>query len=273
MKILALFQSKNEGVDNVKAVIEQAKIMSDGLIILDDGSDDNSFPPEVLKDPIILEYVKLPPKEMFEGINMSVLLNIAHAWEADWCYFPAGHYRYIGDLKNFKEQIKMYDTLGITHVNLRWFTMWEKGKYRDDGKFDPKNRYFCDIWKVQPHTWFKIKTAHCTHPENMKEFHTVMDDVASVTYGRDSPEKRKKKYEQYSKMKDMDETFEHYLDTDVVLKDYDEEAMMKVVNESNLLVPKYWVNWVGETFIDQRLLINIAKGLIKDERFSKDLRK
>lgn len=254
MKIFCLYQSKNEGLINNRAVLEQSKLMSDGIIILDDNSTDDSFPDEIIKDSHVIEYLKLPEKDMHEGINMSVLLNLAHKHGADWCYFPGGHYRYKGDIKGFKTKLLEYDKLGITHVNLRWFTMWDELNYRNDGEYTVANRYFCDVWKLQPHTWFKTKTAHCTHPENSTEIHTVMDDVFSITYGRDSVEKRNKKFDLYSKMKGMDENFNHYLDEKVTLELFDLKKMKELVVESNKVMPKYWIMWNGFCFLDNRII-------------------
>ena len=232
MNIIGIVQLKNEK-ENIKALLEQARVMSDGIIIVDDNSTDNTFTPEILNDPIILEYVKLPEKEMFEGINLSVLINLARKHGATWCYNPMGHYRYRGNINDFKEQIKLLDSEGITHVNLRWFTMWNSNQYRVDGKYDVSKRWHCNIFKLQPDTWFKVEKSHCVHPESNIEVHYFMSDIFEVNYGRNDKVKRQKKFDLYNKVGDGKETFDHYLDKDVVLVDYDKKKMSELVYKYN----------------------------------------
>jgi hypothetical protein len=255
MRIIALLQAKNEGTKNLKEILEQAEIMSDGIILLDDASTDGSFTDEIKNHPLVLEYVKLPEKNgMFEGINMAVLLNFARKHKADWCYFPAGHYRFIGDLNNFKENVEKADKYGLTHLLLKWFTMWNDKEYRADGEWNPERRYQALVWKLQSHTWFKCLPAHCTHAENDFEVCAPMSSLATVQWGRHTLDERKKKYELYSKM-GLKETFEHYVNEEgIVLKPYDERKMMEDVKLWNANFCPQWIVWNGVCYIQYEIM-------------------
>ena len=251
MRLISIFQSKNEGIKNVKEVIAQTKQMSDGLIILDDNSTDNSNPPEVINDPHIIEYVKLPEKEMYEGINMSILNNLLRKHRADWTYLCGGHYRYIGDLKSFKQRITELDNIGFTHVNIRWLTLWTPTHYRNDKSYNNPYRRYCNIWKMMPNTNFNFQRAHCCHPENQIEVHTILTNFVSINYGRSDKKQRQDKYDLYTKLEKIDKTnesFKKYLEEDVPLKEYDEEEILKNVRNDYNGLP-VWIRWNKNTFI------------------------
>ncbi len=262
MKVVALIQAKNEGLDNLRELLKQAEIMSDGVIILDDHSTDDSFPDEIKKHPLVLEYYRFPvDKDFYEGINMSILINLARKYKADWCYFPGGHYRFAGELSKFKDMIKELDAEGVTDINMRWFTYWDDKRVRIDNKFYAPQRYYTVGFKVQDDTYFDLKQAHCSRPISYFEVHALLNDVISLNYGRNTPEKRQRKYDTYSKMEGLHPldyvSFESYIEKvpEEELREYSIEDMIKLSNELNKHMTLRWVILNNNFYIPREYVI------------------
>lgn len=264
MKLIGLIQVKNEGIGNLRAILKQAEVMSDGVVILDDNSTDDSFPDEIKKHPLVLEYYRIPfNKEFYEGINMSILMNMARRNKADWCYFPSGHYRYAGALDKFKELISKYDEEGYTHINLRWFTYWDDKRVRIDNKWYPPHRFSTNIFKLKGDTNFKLLQAHTTHAASIIEVHKIMDDVINLNYGRNTPEKRQKKYDFYKGMGGLHpldyEAIEAYIEEvpEEHLKELTHEELINLTRSLNNRFLSEWLIFNGERYIPERYLRKI----------------
>jgi hypothetical protein len=246
MKLGVLLQLKN-APETLSELIQQYELMNvDEVILLIDNSapDFVKYAKKVQEEhPILTVIFDASPykTEMHEGINMSILMNLAHMRGLDWVVHGGRNYRWIGDLKEFKHKIWFLDQLGLTHLFIKWYSMWKLGEdgsinngwYRVDKEFNPCQRRWCGIHKVQRHTWFKMVVTHDMHPQSPYENRAYLTDFAYLHVGDVDPENRKERVNRYRTKafgadKASPNDYSHLLteDKNVLLMKYDEKEMI-----------------------------------------------
>jgi hypothetical protein len=127
-RIIALVPVKNEAF-YIKGLLNNLQGKCDGVIILDDSSDDDTY--EIADDPLILVKVKKHRSKLFlDRDNRNILLDLLSFFNADWAFFIDADELFddrFCDLYSLTD-VKNVDTIGFSLVNL-----WdEKGQFRTD---------------------------------------------------------------------------------------------------------------------------------------------
>lgn len=241
MKIIACLQISNAS-DCIEPLLKQYVQMGvdEMIILLDQNSDDSH---EVIKrlqkeyPGFISEVFDATPYKsaMMEGINMAILMNLARKRGADWIVHGGRNYRWVGPLKKFRGMLEDADKRGITHILIKYFSIWKKGRdgkyyYRVDGQYEPgKKLPWCGIHKLQRDTWFSMSISHEMHPHASKECMGLLLGFTYKHIGNLDIRNRAEREKRYRERGKCDPSnYVHMLDSDdkVLLKEYDENAMI-----------------------------------------------
>jgi glycosyltransferase involved in cell wall biosynthesis len=126
--IIGLMQTRNEAV-NIPGVLSHLDGLCDGIIILDDGSDDGSY--EIADSPKLLLKVQKSNKGIFDDLgNRNLLLQLAWLFKSEWFFFIDADERFdlrYADLRQVA-RLKNIDTIAFKLVHL-----WDlETRYRKD---------------------------------------------------------------------------------------------------------------------------------------------
>lgn len=122
-KIIALVQSYNES-EIIAEFLEHIEMYCDGIILLDDGSEDDTFLLAESKK-IILKVKK--SRERFNDLeNRNILLNLGSFFSAEWFYFIDVDERFSDRYESVYDVIKEKD---IDSVSFNLVHLWDREYY------------------------------------------------------------------------------------------------------------------------------------------------
>lgn len=220
-EIMALIQIRNES-KNVSEILNHLKAYCDGIILLDDGSTDDSY--EKASHEKLFLKIKKEYKGYFDDLeNRNILLRTASFFKSKWFFFIDADERFdprYDDIRSYTN-IKGVDIFRFNLVDL-----WDNPEtYRVDIPDKRKDgictraRMFRNKGNLQIYANREIHFPAVPYQKNVK----LANELLLLHYGNFDKETRKRKYELYtvqdSEGKKQAHSYDFLMDDKVLLKE------------------------------------------------------
>ncbi|NLR56938.1 glycosyltransferase [Chitinophaga polysaccharea] len=193
--IICLIQVKNES-KYLSELLTHLEQRCDGIILLDDGSSDNSYEMAV-SDKILIKARKKPSAYFNDLENRNLLLQLGHLVLADWFFFMDADERFHDNYSDLRSIANIED---VDSVSFRLVHVWnEADKYRKnlpEGEDGIVRRYRMFRNKGYMQINSKREIHFLAMPYRRNEYHA---DVLLIHYGLMDSAVRKEKYIKYLK--------------------------------------------------------------------------
>ena len=234
--IILLTPCYNEEKYLKEFLINSSKFV-DGIIMLDDGSDDNSW--ELMECPKLILKVKINRIEFNDLTNRNLLLKIfeevliKNGIKVDWFLWLDCDERLSSNIKHLQmiKEIILSPKFMKNLCYLPLYHKWNKECYNADYPYStnglqPKLRLIRHKLEECPYVLKSNKKLHFVlHPYNGDKF-TLPLQIEHLAY--ETEELRIQKYLKYTNKYDTDkiQNYEHYLKKDISLKPYDDYIVL-----------------------------------------------
>jgi hypothetical protein len=216
--IICLIQARNE-INNIPQALLHMDDYCDGIILLDDGSEDGTFD-EAASEKLLLKVQKKYIGVFDDLANRNLLLQLGHLFKAKWFIFMDADERFDARYADLQAVAKLenIDTVGFRIVHI-----WDEEEHYRRDLPEGRNGVISRYRMFRNKGFLQINTQRELHfrttPFKRNKYHAA---ILVLHYGLMDKNVRKRKYDLYSKQdkdgKKQGFAYDYLLDENVSLE-------------------------------------------------------